>query len=55
MKFLGKWIGLEDIVLSEVTQSPQKTNKQQKKPTWYAWYAWYALTDKWILSQVRIP
>jgi hypothetical protein len=43
MKFLGKWMDLEDIILSEVTQS-------QKNHTWYA------LTDKWILAQkLRIP
>ena len=30
MKFLGKWIALEGIILSEVTQSQ----------------TWYALTDK---------
>jgi hypothetical protein len=38
MKFLGKWIELGNIILSEVTQS-------QKEHTWYA------LTDKWILAQ----
>jgi hypothetical protein len=37
MKFLGKWMDLEDIILSEVTQSQKN--------------AWYALTDKWILAQ----
>jgi hypothetical protein len=26
MKFLGKWIDLEDIVLSEVTQSQKNTH-----------------------------
>ena len=42
MKFLGKWMYLEDIILSEVTQSQKNTL--------------YALTDKWILSQkLRIP
>ena len=42
MKFVGKWIELETIILSEVTQSQK--NKQ------------YALTDKWILAQnFRIP
>ena len=25
MKFLGKWMDLEDIILSEVTQSQKKT------------------------------
>jgi len=39
MKFIGKWIELENIILSEVTQS-------QKKHTWYA------LIDKWILAQM---
>jgi hypothetical protein len=43
MKFLGKWIYLEDIIMSEVIQS-------QKNITWYV------LTDKWILAQkLRIP
>ena len=42
MKFVGKWIELETIILSEVTQS------QKNK--------WYALTDRWILAQnFRIP
>jgi hypothetical protein len=36
MKFLGKWIELENIILSEVTQSQKNT---------------HALTDKWILAQ----
>ena len=26
MKFLGKWMDLEDIILSEVTQSPKNTH-----------------------------
>jgi hypothetical protein len=26
MKFLGKWMDLEDIILSEVTQSQKNTN-----------------------------
>jgi hypothetical protein len=38
MKFLGKWIDLENIIPSEVTQS-------QKKHTWYV------LTGKWISAQ----
>jgi len=38
MKFLDKWIELENIILSEVNQS-QKT------------HTCYALTDKWILAQ----
>jgi hypothetical protein len=39
MKFLGKWMYLEDIILSEVTQSQKKS------------LGMYALTDKWILVQ----
>ena len=35
MKFLGKWIELENIILSEVSQSQKDT----------------VLTDKWILAQ----
>jgi hypothetical protein len=43
MKFVGKWVYLEDIILSEVIQS-QKEHRL------------YALTDKWILAQkLRIP
>ena len=43
IKFLGKWMDLEDIILSEVTQSQANTL--------------YALTDKWILlsEKLRIP
>ena len=37
MKFLGKWMELENIMLSEETQSQKIT--------------WYALTDKWTLAQ----
>jgi hypothetical protein len=37
MKFLGKRMELENIILSEVTQSQKNT--------------WYAFTDKWILAQ----
>jgi hypothetical protein len=33
MKFLGKWLELENIILSEATQSKKK---------------WYVLTDKWM-------
>jgi len=39
MKFIGKWIELENIILSEITQPPPKKT------------TWYALTDKWILAQ----
>ena len=35
IKFAGKWMELENIILSEVT-------KEQ---------TWYVLTDKWILAQ----
>jgi hypothetical protein len=43
MKFLGEWMELENIILSEVTQSTKE-------------HAWYALTDKWILAQeLAIP
>jgi hypothetical protein len=38
MKFLGKWMYLEDIILSEVTKSQKEVIR-------------YALTDKWILAQ----
>jgi len=36
MKFVGKWIELENIIFSEVTQSQKKC---------------YVLSDKWILAQ----
>jgi hypothetical protein len=36
MKFLGTWMRLENIILSEVTQLQKNT---------------HALTDKWILAQ----
>ena len=38
MKFLDKWMELENIILSEVTQS-------QKNHTWYV------LTVKWVLGK----
>ena len=42
MEFLGKWMDLEGIILSEVTQSQRNSQ--------------YVLTDKWILAQkLRIP
>jgi hypothetical protein len=41
MKFLGKWMELENIILSEVTQSQKKKKKKN---------TWYALTDKLILA-----
>jgi len=35
IKFIGKWMELESIILSEVTQSQKQTNKQtNKKPTY---------------------
>ena len=43
MKFLGKWMDLEGITLSEVTQSQKNSHNN-------------VLTDKWILVQtLRIP
>jgi hypothetical protein len=39
MKFLGKWMDLKDITLSEVTQSQKNTHDM------------HSLTDKWILAQ----
>jgi hypothetical protein len=36
MKFFGKWMNLENIILNEVTQSQKNT---------------HALTDQWILAQ----
>ena len=42
MKFLGKWMDLEDIILSEVTQSQKNTHGMHSL--------------KWILAQkLRIP
>jgi hypothetical protein len=37
MKFLGKWMNLEGIILIEVTQSQKNSH--------------IVLTDKWILAQ----
>ena len=37
MKFTGKWMELENIILSEVTVTKEHT--------------WYVLTDKWILGK----
>jgi len=31
MKFIGKWMELDNIILNEVTQSPKKKKKKQKK------------------------
>jgi len=38
MKFVGKWLELENIILSEVTQAQNNAYM-------------YVLTDKWILGQ----
>ena len=37
MKFLGKWMKLENIILRRATQITKE-------------HTWYALTDKWILA-----
>jgi hypothetical protein len=37
MKFAGKWMEFENIILSEVTYTKEHTR--------------YALTDKWIFAQ----
>ena len=42
MKFLGKWMKLEYIILSEVTQSQKNTHSMH----------W---TGKWILAQKLMP
>ena len=39
MKFLAKWMDVEGIILSEVTQTDPKG------------HAWYVLTNKWILAK----
>ena len=39
MKFLGKWLELENIIPSEVTQSQSQKNGME----------WNTSTDKWIL------
>ena len=36
VSFAGKWMDLENIILSEVTQTPK---------------AWHVLTNKWILAK----
>jgi hypothetical protein len=38
LSFAGKWVELENIILSEVTQ----TQKDM--------HAWFVLTNKWILA-----
>jgi hypothetical protein len=44
MKFLGKWMELENTILSEVTQSQKNTHDM------------HSLTDKWVLVQkLTIP
>ena len=35
MKFVGKWMDLEYIILSEVTQSQQKTHDMHSLINWY--------------------
>jgi hypothetical protein len=43
MKFLGKWMVLENIILCDVTQFTKE-------------HTWYTLTDKYILAQkLEIP
>ena len=43
IKFLGKWMNLEGIILSEVNPITKELSQ-------------YVLTDKWILAQkLRIP
>jgi hypothetical protein len=46
MKFLGKLMELENIILSEVTQSQKNTHEHERTR--------YALTDKWVLDQELI-
>jgi hypothetical protein len=44
MKFLGKWMDLEAIILSEAIQSQKNSHDM------------YVLIDKWILAQkLKIP
>ena len=43
MKFTGKWMELENVILNEV-------NKITKEHTWYI------LTDKWVLGKkIEMP
>jgi hypothetical protein len=43
INFAGKWMELENIILSEVTQTPKDM-------------AWYMLTNMWILAvKYRVP
>jgi len=48
MKFIGKWNELENVILSEVTQS-HNTHTHTHTHT-HTQNTWYALTDKWIFS-----
>jgi hypothetical protein len=43
MKFLGKWMDLEDIILSEVTQSQKNTHDM------------HSLTSDLLVQKLRIP
>jgi hypothetical protein len=40
MNFSGKWMELENIILSEATQTQKGL-------------AWYVLTNKWILAKIK--
>jgi hypothetical protein len=42
MQFAGKWMELENTILSEVTQTHTHTHTHT--------HTWYILTDKWILT-----
>jgi hypothetical protein len=45
MKFFSKWMDLEDIILSEVTQSQKNSHDMHS-----------LISDMWILSQkLRVP
>ena len=37
MNFVGKWMGLGNIILSKIIQTQER-------------YTWYVLTGKWILA-----
>jgi hypothetical protein len=49
MKFSGKWMELENIMLNEVTQTDRQTQTHTHTHT-YKPHTWYVLTDKWILA-----
>ena len=49
MKFAGKWMELENIILREATRSQNKTKQNKTKQN----NPQYVLTDNWILAKTK--